>query len=225
MRAMRENYHDELNSVISDLVAMTELVQIALRDSTRALLEADLTLAEQVISNDARIDAMNDDLEQRAFVLLARQAPVAGELRTIVAAMKMISELARMGDLSAHIAKIARLRYPEKALPSDLEPSFARMAELAGEMVATANLTLTKRDTSVALTLADEDEEMDKLRRDQFKVLLSDQWQHGVEKAVDAALLGRYYERIADHAVALGRRIIYIITGEAPEGENWPNTF
>ena len=225
MRAMRETYHDELNSVIHDLIAMTELVQTALADSTRALLEADMTIAEQVISNDAKLDAMHDDLEQRSFVLLARQAPVAGELRTIVAAMRMTFELARMGDLSAHIAKIARLRYPEKALPAELEASFTRMAELAGQMIRDANLTLSNRDTSLALTLADEDEEMDKLRRDQFKVLLGDGWQHGVEKAVDAALLGRYYERIADHAVALGRRIIYIITGQAPEGENWPNTF
>ncbi|MGA4669019.1 phosphate signaling complex protein PhoU [Propionibacteriaceae bacterium Y1923] len=222
---MRETYHEELDSVINDLVSMTDLVQVAVKDSTQALLQADLGIAEQVISNDAKIDAMHDDLEQRCFILLARQAPVAGELRTVVAAMRMTFELARMGDLSAHIAKIARLRYPEKALPADLEANFTRMSELAGEMITTANATLTDRDTEAALTLADEDEEMDALRRDQFKVLLSDDWNHGVEKAVDAALLGRYYERIADHAVALGRRIIYIITGEAPEGENWPNTF
>lgn len=225
MRAMRETYHEELDSVISDLVAMTDLVQVAVKESTHALLTADLGVAEQVISNDSRIDAMHDDLEQRAFVLLARQAPVAGELRTVVAAMRMTFELARMGDLAAHVAKIARLRYPDKALPADLEANFSRMAELASEMIETANSTLTQRDTRAALTLADEDEEMDALRREQFKVLLSEDWQHGVEKAVDAALLGRYYERIADHAVALGRRIIYIITGEAPEGENWPNTF
>ncbi|MGD7733043.1 phosphate signaling complex protein PhoU [Propionibacteriaceae bacterium G57] len=222
---MRENYREELDSVITSLVDMTDLVQTALKDATRALLGADLTVAEQVISNDARIDAMHDDVEHRAFVLLARQAPVAGELRTVVAAMRMTFELARMGDLAAHVAKIARLRYPEHTVPEELVPNFERMAELGGEMIATASATLSERNTAGALKLADEDEEMDQLRRDQFKVLLGDGWAHGVEAAVDVALLGRYYERIADHAVALGRRIVLVLTGEAPEGANWPNTF
>jgi len=222
---MRENYREELDAVIDDIIQMTDMVQTAVNDATRSLLTADLTVAEQVISNDSRTDALHDDLEQRAFVLLARQAPVAGELRIVVAAMRMTFELARMGDLAAHVAKIARLRYPEHAVPAPLEPSFNRMSELASEMIDTASQTLAKRNSEAARTLADEDEEMDKLRRDQFKLLLGNDWEHGVEMAVDAALLGRYYERIADHAVALGRRIILVLTGEAPEGENWPNTY
>lgn len=222
---MRESYRGELESVINDLVTMTDLVKTAVSRATHALLEADQTVAEEVISNDARLDAMHEDIERRSFILLARQAPVAGELRTVVAALRMSFELARMGDLSAHVAKIARLRFPDKAVPADLEPNFARMAELGIEMIETAMQTLKEKNIKLAENLADEDEEMDQLRRDQFKVLLSDDWAHGVEKAVDAALLGRYYERIADHAVALGRRIILVLTGEAPEGENWPNTF
>lgn len=222
---MREQYREDLEGVLDDLVSMTQLVESAVRESTRALVEADLTIAEQVISNDARIDAMYEDLEGRCFILLARQAPVAGELRTVVAALRMIFELARMGDLAAHVAKIARLRYPDQAVPAELAPNFSRMAELALAMIETAIGTLTNRDAQAAMNLAQEDEEMDELRRSQFKVLLSDEWEHGVEKAVDCALLGRYYERIADHAVAIGRRIIYIITGEAPEGDNWPDTF
>lgn len=222
---MRENYREELESVINDLVSMTDLVKTAVIESSKALVSADLNIAEQVISDDSKIDAMHDDIEQRAFILLARQAPVAGELRTVVAAMRMTFELARMGDLAAHVAKIARLRFPEKAVPADLSANFKRMSELAVEMITTAMKTLAERDTAAALTLADEDEEMDMLRREQFKILLGDDWNHGVEAAVDVALLGRYYERIADHAVALGRRIILVLTGEAPEGENWPNTF
>ncbi|HIW29140.1 MAG TPA: phosphate signaling complex protein PhoU [Candidatus Luteococcus avicola] len=219
---MRETYHEELDQVVNDLVTMTASVRVAVADATRALLEADLRVAERVIADDSRLDAMHAELEERCFTLLARQAPVAGELRTIVAALRMVFELARMGDLAAHVAKIARLRYPEHAVPDTLVTSFSRMARLADEMIASAGRTLHERNVDEATALAEDDEEMDELRRDQFRVLLSDEWAHGVEKAVDAALLGRYYERIADHAVAMGRRIIYVITGEAPQGEQWP---
>lgn len=219
---MRETYHEELDQVVNDLVAMTASVRVAVADATRSLLGADLRIAERVIADDSRLDTMQAELEERCFTLLARQAPVAGELRTLVAALRMVFELARMGDLAAHVAKIARLRYPEHAVPDTLVESFSRMARVADEMIATAGRTLSERNVDEATALAESDEEMDELRRDQFRVLLSDDWAHGVEKAVDAALLGRYYERIADHAVAMGRRIIYVITGEAPEGEQWP---
>lgn len=220
---MRESYHEELGQVIDDLVTMTESVRVAVSDATVSLLTADLRIAERVIADDERLDAMHAELEERCFTLLARQAPVAGELRTIVSALRMVFELARMGDLAAHVAKIARLRYPDGAVPDTLEESFRRMAAVADQMIASAGRTLGERNVEEASKLAESDDEMDELRRNQFRVLLSDDWTHGVEMAVDAALLGRYYERIADHAVSMGRRIIYVITGEAPEGADWPN--
>jgi len=220
---VRENYHEELNSVVDQLVSMNSNVRIAVHDATEALLNADLRIAERVIADDSRLDIMHEEIERQCFALLARQAPVAGELRTIVSALRMVFEMARMGDLAAHVAKIARLRYPEKAVPEDLVANFTRMSEVADHMISSAGHTLSERDLEGATRLAEHDEEMDELRRQQFAVLLADDWPHGVEKAVDAALLGRYYERIADHAVATGRRVIYVITGEAPEGENWPN--
>lgn len=219
---MRDNYHENLESVVSDLVGMSGAVQVAVRQATKALLEADLATAEQVISDDARIDALHDDLESRCFSLLARQAPVAGELRTVVAAMRMIADLARMGDLAAHVAKIARLRYPERAVPDGLVPNFTLMARVAEEMVATAGRSLRERNAHDAGKLADNDEEMDELRKSQFRLMLGDDWAYGIEAAVDVALLGRYYERIADHAVLMASRVIYVITGLMPEGENWP---
>lgn len=219
---MRDSYHEALDSVVDDLVDMTGMVQAALRGATAALLEADLATAEEVISADAQIDALHDELETRCFSLLARQAPVAGELRTVVAAMRMVADLARMGDLSAHIAKIARLRYPDHAVPEGLVPNFTLMARVAEDMVATAARALSERNAHDAGKLADSDEEMDELRKSQFRVLLSKDWPYTVEAAVDVALLGRYYERIADHAVLMASRVIYVVTGLLPEGENWP---
>jgi phosphate transport system protein len=133
----------------------------------------------------------------------------------------MVTELERMGDLAAHIAKIARLRYPEIAVPDTLRPNFVRMGDVAEKMVITAGQTLNDRNIQSAQELHARDEEMDELRRTQFRVMLSDDWAYGVEAAVDVALLGRYYERIADHAASMGRRIIYVVTGQLPDDEIW----
>lgn len=222
---MRDSYRDELDATTELIVTVAGLVRTAVQDATTALVTADLTIAERVISGDARIDELTKEIEQRSFQLLARQAPVAGELRTVVAVLRMSYSLDRMGDLAAHIAKIARLRYPEVAAPEPIADQIKQMAETADSMIATAITTLENRDAEAAAGLATADSEMDELRSDQFHLLLSDDWEYGVEKAVDTALLGRYYERIADHAVAMGARTIYIVTGEAPEGENWPSSF
>lgn len=219
---MRENYREQLDDILADLVQMCQTVSGAVRTATTALLEADLQLAEVVISEDEGIDAKQREVEARAFSLLARQAPVAGELRTVVTTLRMVTELERMGDLAAHVAKIARLRYPEVAVPSSLRSNFVRMGDVAEKMVVTAGQTLNDRNIQVAQELRARDEEMDELRRTQFRMLLSADWSHGVEAAVDVALLGRYYERIADHAASMGRRIIYVVTGQFPEEDYWP---
>ena len=221
---MRKIYQSDPESVVNELVVISDSIQIAVRDATRALLDADLQLAERVISGDTRIDVMHDELEMRTFTILARQAPVAGELRTLVAVIQMVAALGRMGDLAAHVAKIARLRYPEHAVPEALNDNFRQMSRVAQDMVGNVGRVLAERNLEDARELAEDDEVMDELRSEQFRVILGDDWTGGVESAVDVALLGRYYERIADHAVAMGRRIIYIITGDLPEGENWPST-
>jgi phosphate transport system protein len=219
---MRDSYREQLDDILADLVQMAQVVSSAVRTSTTALLEADIHLAEQVISEDEKLDLKQVDIESRAFSLLARQAPVAGELRILVATLRMVTELERMGDLAAHVAKIARLRYPETAVPEGLRPNFVRMADVAEKMVVTAGQTLNSRSIESAEELRSRDEEMDDLRLSQFRVMLSDSWEYGVESAIDVALLGRYYERIADHAASMGRRIIYVVTGEFPETEFWP---
>jgi phosphate transport system protein len=214
VQGMRDAYFDQLDSIVDDLVAMTHEVQTAVSRSTSALLTADAEKAERVISDDADVDATREKIEARCFELLALQQPVASDLRMIVAALRMVADLERMGDLSVHVAKVARLRVPDLAIPAELVPTIERMAAVAERMVGQAAGIIAERDVEGARALEESDEEMDQLRRSSFRVMLADDWAHGVEPAVDIALLGRYYERIADHAVSLARRVVYLVTGE-----------
>ena len=211
---MRNAYFDQLDTIVDDLVSMTYDVQRAVARATRALLTADAEVAEQVISGDARIDAARERVERRSFELLALQQPVATDLRMLVAGLRMVADLERMGDLSVHVAKVARLRVPARAVPEELVPTIQRMAVVAENMVGTAAGIIAERDVDGARRMEQDDEEMDRLRRSSFRLMLDDAWPHGVEAAVDIALLGRYYERIADHTVSLARRVVYLVTGE-----------
>ena len=143
---MRANYHEELNGLLDSLQHMAVLVEVAVREASSSLLEPDLARAEAVISNDSQLDAMHEELEYRCLSLLALQAPVAGELRTIVSAIRVVFELARMGDLAAHVAKIARLRFPDSAVPDSLRENFSRMSEVCLAMIRLANQSLKDRD-------------------------------------------------------------------------------
>ena len=211
---MRDAYFDQLDSIIDDLVTMTNDVKVSVHQATEALLTANGEIAEQVISDDAAIDAEREKIEARSFELLALQQPVASDLRMLVAALRMVADLERMGDLSVHVAKVARLRVPQVAIPDELVPTIQRMAEVAERMVGNAARIIAERDVEGARALEESDDEMDQLRRSSFRVMLDDSWPHGVEPAVDIALLGRYYERIADHAVSLARRVVYLVTGQ-----------
>jgi phosphate transport system protein len=122
-----------------------------------------------------------------------------------------------MGDLAVHIAKIARLRVPDVAVPDQVVPMIARMAAVAEVMIGKVEHIIANSDVAAAEELEEADQEMDKLRRNSFRELLGSEWKHGVEPAVDIALLGRYYERIADHAVSVARRVVFLVTGEHPQ--------
>jgi phosphate transport system protein len=213
---MRVQYQQQLDNILSELVEMTGGVRAALSQATDALLHADLSAAELVISGDLAIDEARERIENHSFEVLARQAPVAGDLRMLVASLRMVADLERMGDLSVHIAKVARLRYPTKAVPAVLEPVIGEMAKTADEMIAAAAEIVETRDVHAAQELEQSDDEMDRLRQSMFRTLLSDDWSEGVEPAVDMALLGRYYERIGDHAVSMARRIVFLVTGQHP---------
>jgi phosphate transport system protein len=211
---MREFYHHQLDAIVHDLVGMTRRVHTATERATEALLTADAAIAEEVIAADAEIDRVREEIEERSFELLALQQPVATDLRMLIAALRMVADLERMGDLAVHVAKVTRLRYPDHALPPEIEPTIRSMAQAAIRMVDAAVDVIDNRDVEAARALESEDEEMDRLRRSIFTQLLGEDWKAGIEPAVDAALLGRYYERIADHAVSMGRRVVYLVTGE-----------
>jgi phosphate transport system protein len=213
---MRDAYADQLDSIRDDLLTMTRLVGTAVSHATTALLDGDAAIAEKVISDDAEIDRLRVTIENHSFELLSLQNPVAGDLRMLVASLRMVSEFERMGDLAVHVAKIARLRVPEVAVPDEVVPMIARMAAVAEVMIAKVGHVIADSDIAAAEELEEVDEEMDKLRRASFRELLGSDWKHGVEPAVDIALLGRYYERIADHTVSIARRVVFLVTGEQP---------
>ena len=213
---MREQFHEELAGLSERMVEMTRLVGSAIGRATTALLDADLALAETVIGADEAVDALQVELEERSLALLARQAPVATDLRVVVTGLRMSADLERMGDLARHVAKLARMRYPESAIPAELRATILQMGQVAERIVAKTGSVIASRDLTVAGELETDDDVMDALHRDLFSVLLDDEWEHGIETAVDVTLCGRYYERFADHAVSVARRVVYLVTGERP---------
>ncbi|EFQ84677.1 phosphate transport system regulatory protein PhoU [Aeromicrobium marinum DSM 15272] len=213
---MRNLYHEQLDAIVDDLVTLTGTVRRAVAASTAALLNADAPLAEKVIDGDKLVDETIENIEERALLLLATQQPVATDLRQLVATLRMLTDLERMGQLAVHVSKVARLRMPEVAVPTGLQPTIMAMASVADQMIHAASRIVSDRDVIAAGKLEDTDDEMDKLRQQLFRTLLSDNWTHGVEPAIDLALLGRYYERIGDHAVSMARRVVYLVTGEIP---------
>jgi phosphate transport system protein len=211
---MRDAYHEELGAITDQLVEMARLVGSAMGRATTALLDADLALAEGVIAADEDVDALQRELDARAFDLLARQQPVATDLRTLVTSLRMSADLERMGDLARHIAKVARLRYPNSAVPPELRGTILEMGQVAQRIVSKAGSVIASRDVQAALQLERDDDVMDRLHRELFRILLEDDWPYGIETAVDVTLSGRYYERFADHAVSMARRVVYLVTGE-----------
>ncbi|SCL14020.1 phosphate uptake regulator, PhoU [Micromonospora rhizosphaerae] len=211
---MRDEFRAELQAVSRLLVDMAEEVRTAMRQATRALLTADRQAAEAVIAGDAEIDGVYRQVEERVCDLIARQAPVATDLRTVITALHVSADLERMGDLADHVAKTALRRHPSPAVPAELRPIFTDMADIADRMAVKIGKVLGAPDAALAAELDRDDDAMDDLHRSLFGVLLDDDWPYGVETAIDATLLGRFYERFADHAVNAGEHVVYLITGE-----------
>ena len=213
---MRDAYQEQLDELAEGLAGMCEQVADALAKATRALLERDLQLAEEVISEDIRIDDIRDAAEARAFALLALQAPVATDLRIVVSAIHGAGDIERMGDLALHVAQAARRRHPQPVLPAEVAPYFAEMGRVGCALARKAGEVIRSRDLAKAAELESDDDAMDDLHQHMFSVLMAPRWAHGVGPAVDITLLGRFYERYADHAVTVARRVVYVVTGRMP---------
>ena len=214
---MRVAYNEKLSALADELAEMSLMAGEAMKKATSALLEGDLDLAEEVISGDAKIDALRASAEEQAFGLLALQAPVAGDLRSIISAIHSAGDLERMGDLALHVAKAARRRHPELVLPPQVTPYFAEMGRVALDLAKDARRVILERDVQLAFTMESDDDAMDDLHRHLFTVLMAQDWPNGIAPAIDVTLLGRFYERFADHAVAVARRVVFMVTGKMPD--------
>ena len=216
---MRDIFHEELESITADHLKMTTLVRDAIESATKALLNTDLQLAEKVITDDLEIDRIQHALDERTINIMARQQPVASDLRRLVSSLRISADLERMGDLANHIAKLARMRYPNKAVPAELVDLISEMGSAASLIVEKMAVVLEFHDTNRALEIDSDDDEMDILQRRLIGTLLSAQWNNSVESAVDMAFASRYFERFSDHAVSIAQRVYYTETGEfAPKG-------
>ncbi|MCV7385427.1 phosphate signaling complex protein PhoU [Mycolicibacter longobardus] len=220
---MRTAYHEQLSDLAKQLGTMCGLAGAAMERATQALLQADLMLAEQVITDHEKIATMSARAEESAFVLLALQAPVAGDLRAIVSSIQIVADIDRMGALALHVAKITRRRHPQHALPEEVNGYFAEMGRLAVELGNSAQEVLLSRDPEKAARIREEDDAMDDLHRHLFSVMMDKEWRHGVAAAIDVTLLGRFYERFADHAVEVARRVIFQATGKFPDEHTLPS--
>ena len=211
---MRAAFHEQLDEISDLLAEMAVAAGTAMNQATQALLNADLAVAEAVISGDDHLDELTSEVERRCYEAAALQQPVATDLRIVIGSLRISSSLERMGDLAVHVAKQARMRYPNHSVPNSLRAMFAEMGAADDAIAAKTATVITTKDVALGPDIEKYDQEVDRLHRELFTAVLSPSWTHGVEAAIDATLLSRYYERYADHAVSIARRVVHVVTGE-----------
>ncbi|MFV0373246.1 phosphate signaling complex protein PhoU [Microbacterium sp.] len=211
---MREVFHQSLEDVQSRLVEVADLVTIAIDKATRSFATSDVALAEEVIEADRVIDTKAVELDELAIEILARQQPVARDLRIVVAALRVSTSLERMGDIAEHIAQLTRMRFPERAIPKGLKSTFKKMGELDVEVARTLSDLLRTEDLALVDTLRNLEDELDDRHISVFEKVLSDNWKGEAGATVDATLASRYLERFADHAVSVAKKVAFLATGD-----------
>lgn len=215
---MRAIFDQELEQIGDDLLQMSRCVADAIRDASTALVTGDLELAERVIEADARIDELERTLDERCILLLARQQPVATDLRTIVSSLRMSASIERMGDLARHVAQVVRLRYPQPPLPDAAQRVFADLSQAAVRVSNDVVRLLETHDLTLAAEVERDDDVLDQLHTETFRLTLASSWEGSTAETVDVTLLARFFERFGDHAVSVARRITYLVTGDLEAG-------
>ena len=211
---MRQVFHQSLQDVQVGLADIADLVTIAIDKATRAFGTSDVALAEEVIADDRHIDERAVALDELAIEILARQQPVARDLRIVVSALRMSASLERMGDMAEHIAQLARYRFPERAVPKGLKSTFTRMGELDVDISRKLAELLRTQDVALADEIRNDDDAIDELHVSVFEKVLGDNWKGEATATVDATLASRYHERFADHAVSVAKKVVYLSTGD-----------
>jgi phosphate transport system protein len=211
---MREVFQQELREVQERLVEISGLVSISIENATRAFNESNVSLAETVIADDDKIDELTVSLDELAIDILARQQPVARDLRIVVSALRISASLERMGDMAEHIAQLARYRFPEKVVPKGLRSTFKDMGALDVEIAQKLTELLQTEDVRLAEEIRNDDDKIDALHLSVFDKVLGETWKGETVDTVDATLASRYHERFADHAVSIAKKVQYLATGD-----------
>ncbi|GAA3760271.1 phosphate signaling complex protein PhoU [Microbacterium kribbense] len=219
---MREVFHQSLEEVQARLVEIAELVTTAIEKATTAFGTSDVTLAEEVIEADSTIDDKALALDELAIEILARQQPVARDLRIVVMSLRVSASLERMGDIAEHIAQLTRMRFPERAIPKGLRSTFTKMGRLDVELAHALTELLRTQNLDLADQIRNADDDVDELHIAVFEKVLSDSWQGEAGATVDATLASRYHERFADHAVSVAKKVVYLATGDWTEAITQP---
>ena len=212
---MRTDFRQQLESLQADLGAMCALAGDAVGRATRGLLDVDADAAREVTRDIDRLRILHNAVERRTLAILAKQAPVAGDLRRVVTAINIAADADRMGGLASHVAKVSLRRHPHSAIPPELYGRFNEMGSVAVGLAERCHDILTTQDCSQAHRVRSEDRVMEMLHRELFAEVMSADWAHGAVVASDVVLLGRFYGRFADHADEIARRMVFQSSGEA----------
>lgn len=216
---LRKQFHEQLEEVRDANVRLGAMVTESLPRATQALLSGDLRAAQALIDQDDALDALSIEVEEQCYQLLALQQPMASDLRAIVTAIRLASEIERSGDLVVNIMKGSRRIYGTE-LDARLRGLIERMSDTALRLFRLAMDAYVDGDADLAAALDDMDDRLDQLHKDYIQAIFE---AHAggagldLQAAVQLALIGRYYERIGDHAVNVGERVRYMVTGWLPE--------